>query len=152
MLTPTQWQAYKNVVNDAAASFNQEIVVWSRFTRAFQRDGEDNKANETFTDINLDCLIAYNVFRTWPMTDETVSGGLDQENIVMMLNKQYLDDLGYLNSDGFFDMDPGKDEFTHMGLKYRSAGETPVSQADDGPLHFYIILKRVETPTGTSKY
>jgi len=152
MLSSAQWQAYKNVVNQAAESFNQEIVTWYRFTRGFQRYGEDNEANAHYDQISLNCLIHFNIFRTWPMTEETIGGAIDQESIVMMLNKKYLEDDGYLNSAGFFDMDPGNDYFIHMGVKYRSAGETPVSQAGDEPLHFYIILKREETPTGTQKY
>ena len=152
MLTPAQWQAYKDVVNQAAASFNQDVVVWRRFTRKRARYGEDSDSDIHFVSINLPCLIAYNVFRTWPMTDETIAGALDQESLVMMVNKQQLSDLGYLNSNGFFDMDPGYDRFLHMGIEYRSAGETPISQAGDEPLHFYIILKRTDVPTGGDKY
>jgi hypothetical protein len=86
------------------------------------------------------------------MTDETVSGALDKENIVAMLNRDYLDGLGYLTADGMIDIDPGVDIFFHLGLEYRSAGETPISQAGDNPLHYYLVLKREETPTGTDKY
>jgi len=152
MLTPTQWQAFKDVVNNAAESFNQSTVTWYRLTEGIDRWKEDDKAEITYTPISISCLMSYNVFRTWPMTDGTPSGELDQESVTMMLNKKQLEDAGYLNSDGFFDFDPGMDYFVHLGLKYRSAGETPVSQAGDEHLHFYIILKRDETPTGTKKY
>jgi len=148
----SQWQTYKNIINKAATSFNKETLIWRRYVRGFDRWGEDKATSKVYTDIELLCLIAYNAFRTWPMTDESPSGALDKENIVVMLNKQYLDDLGYLNSDGYIDMDPGEDIFVHMGITYRSAGETPVSQAGDDPLHFYLILKREETDTGSDKY
>lgn len=152
MLTTAQWQAYKNIINDVHDSFNQDTVTWHRFTKGLQRYGEDDITKDTYTDIPLKCLISYNIFRTWPMTAETPSGGVDKENIVMILNKNYLSENGYLNSSGFFALDPGKDFFIHMGLTYRSAGETPVAQAGDENLLFYVILSREETPTGTEKY
>jgi len=104
------------------------------------------------TDVTLNCLIAYNIFRVWPMSKETVGGQLDAENIVLILNKKYLEDAGYLNSDGFFAMDPGMDRFIHRGLEYRASGETEVAQAGDQALMFYIVLAREETPTGSDKY
>lgn len=152
MLTALQWQSYKNVINQAADSFCQETVTWYRMTRNFQRYGEDNSSIPVYTPITLSCLISYNTFRSWPMTENTPTGGLDQESILMLLNKKHLEDAGYLNSNGFFSMDPGNDYFVHMGLKYRSAGEIPAAQAGDEPLYFFIILEREETPTGTDKY
>ena len=152
MLTPAQWQAYTDVINQASESFNQDTITWRRFDRGFQRYGKDTKANIHDTDIPLDCLIAYNIFRMWPMTDESTAGALDKENIVLILNKKYLEDLGHLNSFGMFAMDPGKDIFIHRGKEYRASGETEVAQAGDEPLMFYIVLKREETPTGDDKY
>ena len=152
MLTPIQWQAFRNVVDLASESFNQDIVTWRRHTRGFQRYGEDTVANENYTDVSLNALIAFNIFRLWPMSKETVGGVLDGENIVMMLNKKYLEDLGHLNADGFFDMDPGKDIFFHRGLEYRASGETEVAQAGDIALMFYVVLGREETKTGNAKY
>jgi len=152
MLTPLQWQSYRNVINQAAEGFNNDVLIWRRQTRSFQRNGEDDATVPAHIDINLDCLIAYNVFRTWPMSDETISGMLDKENIVAILNKDYLRGLGYLNSTGFFDMDPGQDKFFHRGMEYRSAGETEVAQAGDDPLMFYIVLAREESATGSKKY
>jgi len=152
MLSSAQWQIYKNVINSAHDSFNQDDVTWRRHTLGFQRYGEDLSNNETWTDITLKALIGYNIFRVWPMTKESIGGASDSENILMILNKKYLEDLGYLNSAGFFDMDPGKDIFMHRGIEYRSSGETEVAQAGDKPLLFYIVLSREETSTGEHKY
>ena len=152
MLTPAQWQQYIDVVNQAAESFNQDTITWRRFSRGMQRYGEDTASVDVSTDITLNCLIAYNIFRLWPMSKETVGGQLDEENIVLILNKKYIEDLGYLNSDGLFAMDPGKDKFIHRGLEYRASGETEVAQAGDQALMFYIVLAREETPTGSDKY
>jgi len=152
MLIPAQWTQYKNVIDLASESFNQDVVIWRRHTRGFQRYGEDTKANENYTDISLNTLVAYNIFRTWPMNKESIGGALDSENIVLVLNKQYLEDLGYLNADGFFAMDPGKDLFIHRGMEYRASGETEVAQAGSEVLMFYVVLGREETPTGSDKY
>lgn len=152
MLSTAQWQVYKNIINKAHDSFNQDSITWHRHIRGFQRYGEDTKVNEHYDDIILKGLVGYNIFRTWPMTKETTAGATDKENIVLMLNKKYLEDLGYLNSDGFFAMDPGKDKFTHREMAYRAAGETEVAQAGDDPLMFYIVLKREESVTGDNKY
>jgi len=152
MINLSQWQSFKNIINKAHDSFNQDVVLWKRFTRSYQRYGEDVVGKDYFDDVSLNCLISFNVFRTWPISDETTSGVLDKENMVMILNKNYLDENGYLNDNGFFDMDPGKDYFIHMGIEYRSAGEIPVAQAHDENLLFYIILKRRETKTSGDKY
>ena len=152
MLSTAQWAQYKKVIDKASESFSQDIVTWNRFSRGFQRYGEDTPANDHSDAIQLNAQIGYNIFRTWPMTKESIGGSLDAENIVMILNKQYLADLGYLNASGFFDMDPGKDTFTHRGIEYRAAGETEVAQAGPHTLIFYIVLSREETPTGSDKY
>lgn len=152
MLSDAQWAQYKKVIDKASESFNQDTITWHRHVRSFQRYGEDAAVNEHYTDITLNTLVAYNIFRTWPMTKESIGGQLDAENIVMILNKQYLEDLGYLNASGFFAMDPGMDKFTHRGIEYHASGETEVAQAGSEALMFYIVLAREETPTGSDKY
>lgn len=152
MLSTAQWLQYRNVINLASAGFNKDVITWRKFSRGFQRYGEDTVTNEHHDDISLNCLISYNVFRTWPMSNETISGLVDKESIVVILNKDYLKGLGYLNANGFFEMDPGKDIFIHRGIEYRSAGETEVAQAGDDPLMYYIILSREESNTGDDKY
>ncbi len=150
MLTSAQWQSYRNVINQAMESFSGDDLTWRRFSRSLPRYGEDG--SDQYDDINLKVLISYNIFRTWPMSDETIAGQIDQESIVAILNKDVLRDGGYLNSDGFFDMNPGKDIFIHRGIKYRAAGETEVGQAGTDTLMIYVILSREETQTGEDKY
>ena len=151
-ISDAQWGVYKNIIDNAHTFFNQDVVIWRRLRTGLQRYGEDDPNNNSYDDINLRCLITYNIFRTWPINKNTPSGLLDRENEVMMLNKQYLQDAGFINSDGFFDFDPGNDLFIHKGQVYRSMGETPISQAKEDPLHFYIVLIRQRTETGNSKY
>ena len=152
MITDGQWANYRSIINNAHNYFNQDIITWVRHTHGLQRYGEDNKTIDQTVSISLRCLISYNVYRSWPMTKETEGGALDEESMLIMLNKDYLRGLGYINSNQNLDMDPGLDYFMHQGQKLRAAGETPAAQAKDDPLFIFIILKRMETLTGSPKF
>ena len=151
-VSDAQWANYKNIINDAHNFFNQDTITWVRHTHGLQRWGEDNKGIDKSINIDLKGLISYNVYRSWPMTKETESGGLDKESMLIIFNKNYLHGLGYINANGNFAMDPGLDYFVHQGQKLKPAGETPAAQAKDDPLLVYIIVKRMETLTGSNKY
>jgi len=151
-ISDQQWAAYANIINNAHNFFNQDIITWVRHTYGLQRWGEDNKTLEKSISIDLKGLISYNVYRSWPMTKETESGTIDKESVLVIFNKNYLHGLGYINSNGNFNFDPGVDYFIHQGQKLRASGETPMSQAKDNPLLIGIILKRMETVTGSNKY
>jgi len=151
-ISDAQWQVYTNIINQAHDFFNQEDIIWVRHSYGLQRWGEDNKTIDKSDIINLKCLINYNVFRTWPMTKETESGIIDKESVAIIFNKNYLQSLGYINSNGNFNFDPGLDYFTHQGQKLRASGEMPAAQAKDNPLLVILILKRMETNTGNNKY
>lgn len=144
------WDRYRGIINSVHDDFNQETVTWLKYNPTLDRYGESS--DNSYTEIELKALVQYNIFRVWPMTDETIGGALDKENIVLYLNKDYLSEQGYLNTEGYLDFDPGKDIFTHMGQRYRASGETPISQAHSDPLFILIVLKRIVTNTGEDKY
>jgi hypothetical protein len=146
------WATYKNIINSAHDMFNQDEIIWFKTRHNLQRFGEDDKSLKHYDQIPLKVLIGYNVYRSWPMTKETESGSIDKESILLIINKKYLNDLGYINANGNFDFSPGDDYFTHQGQKLRASGETPAAQANDEPLLVYIILKRMETNTGSNKF
>jgi len=152
MISDAVWANYKAIINSVHNDFNQDIITWVRHTHGLQRFGEDNKTLNKTSHIDLKALISYNVYRSWPMTKETESGGLDEESMLIIFNKNYLNELGYINVNGNFAMDPGLDYFVHQGQKLKPAGETPAAQAKDDPLLVYIIVKRMETLTGSNKY
>lgn len=151
-ITDAQWQAFRDAINSAHDFFNQDIVTWMKRVYGIQRFGEDDSTIPQYTPINLRCLISYNVFRTWPINEETTSGQLDKESVCMILNVNYLSGLGYLDPDGNLNFNPGDDYFIFQGQKYRATGDLPVSQAKDAPLLIYVILKRLGPNTGTIKY
>lgn len=151
-ISQQMWNTYKNIINGAHEFFNQDEIIWVRQVNNLQRWGEDDSANTGTNNITLKCLNTYNYFRTWPMTEETVGGKLDKESMVVLLNKEYLNSLGYINDNGNFDFDPGADYFIFQGQTMTASGETPLSQAYDDPLHIMLILKREPTKTGEDKY
>ena len=59
-----------------------------------------------------------------------------------MISRQYLNKLGYINEDGYFDFNWAEDRFIINGIPYRPSGDTNVSQAKDEAIVFLIILKR----------
>ena len=150
LLNTAAWENYKKVINLSHNDFFQETIVWKKLIKRLNRYEDNN--NITYDTINLKCLLAFNVFRSWPTTIETEAGALDSENMVMYLNLNYLMGAGYLSPDNNFKFDPALDYFIYAGQKYRSAGEMPAAQAKDEPLLVMIILKRVTTETGTDKY
>lgn len=146
------WAKYKSIINGVHDDFNQDTIVLMRRKAGLTQFNEDPYSSADFDTISLKCLIGYNVFRTWPMVDETDTGALDKESITVYLNNKYLNDNGHLTIDGNLYFDPGTDYFIFNGQRYRSSGETPVSQANDEPLFTMLILKRLTTSTSENKY
>jgi hypothetical protein len=85
--------------------------------------------------------------RSWPITFQTETGGLDRQSVQILINKDYLRELGYINGNGFFEYDPVLDVFIIDGLKHVPFGDTPASQIQDDDVFITLILKRDESPT-----
>lgn len=146
LLFPADWAKYKQAINDASDTFNKDQVIWHRFLRRIDRNGEDQTSQ--FTSIILNALIAYNFYKSWPDENIRVSGENDDTSLTLILNKQYLHDQGYLNAYGYFSMDPGQDFFTVRGIDYTTKGDTDVAQAEADPLLLYIKLDRKQINVG----
>lgn len=142
----TQWQSFKNLMRDAHDTFHQKEVVWKRQKSQMDRWGEDNIDNG-YDSINLKVLINYNYRRSWPVTFRTETGDQDRESMQLLINKQYLSELGYLNGAGYFDFNPSDDYFVIDGLNHISMGDTPISQAQSTDILISIIVKREDTLT-----
>lgn len=148
LIGASNWAKFKAVMRNAHDTFNQDIITWRRWV-----EGTTQLYNEepsgTFVEINLKVLMFYNTFRTWPITQKEVSGEIDNQNTVVMINREYLGELGYLTAEGQMDYQPDKDYFYHRGKVYKPEGDTLVSQAHNDPLHIYLILRVQEGMTGT---
>ena len=139
------WDAFRNLMRDAHDTFAQKDIIWNRLVTQQDRWGEDT--GTLMVPIALKCLCNYNYMRTWPITQGTDAGKLDRSSVQILLNKDYLRDLGYLNEDGYFDFGRNEDTFILDGITYRDFGDTAISQAHDDDLWFAIILKREEEST-----
>ncbi len=47
--------------------------------------------------------VYYNAFRNWPINKATVTGELDDENLSILISKSYIEQIGYLTSEGYWD-------------------------------------------------
>ena len=92
--------------------------------------------------------------RTWPVTRETSSGQIDDESLVVILNKQYLETISpaTLNDYGYLSYDPGRDRFVIDGIRYEPAGDTYADHINNDGNLFYLILNRETRKTGDKVY
>lgn len=141
------WKRYKKVIDWFATQANQVTIIWHRFVPYLDRFGENTGAR--FIDVELPVLVKYNHFRDWPIAKNTETGQVDEESCELYLNKQQLKDLGYLNSNGYFNFNPEMDRFTLNGIKYRAQGDTEAAQGGPEELLQLVILQRVPEESGT---
>ena len=138
-LTEQDWIDYISVINEFAEDAFQEAISWHRSRGGLDRYQEDNPT-ERFTQITLRGLVLYNVFRTWPIDRDSETGHLDNQNCVLILNNRVLQDLGYLNANGYFNFNSSADKFYISGIEYRAAGDTLAAQAKAIPTQNYPLL------------
>lgn len=152
LLSASDWAKFTQAINDAGDTFNKMPIIWRRFTNfvgSLNEWNEDIEQSGTYEDVDLLCLFSDNYFHSWPITKKTDAGELDNQNTVAIFNTQYLRDLGYINADGNFDIDEGRDRFIYNGMTYKSEGFTDMAQAEDNKLLVMVILRKEEAPTGT---
>ena len=153
MISAAKWAEYRTLVNKIGTEdFNNDTLTWRRASATTVPEFFEDDILNVKTDIALKVLIGYNYFRTWPMTEDTLHGAQDEQNMVVHINKDYLSGLGYLSAAGYFDFKPEDDVFIHRGIVYRSFGDTFHSQAMDDPMFIQLILKRDIIATGTDRH
>ena len=150
LMTPEQWAMHINAVNDFHEDAFQEEITWMSTATNRSYHGEDSNHREIA--IQLKCLVLYNYFRSWPIDQATDSGEIDKQSCMAIFNIKYLQELGYLNEFGQFDINQGDDKFILNGLVYVPSGDSQVSQAYNNPLMTFIVLKREEINTGDQRY
>lgn len=104
--------------------------------------GEDDSYN--FDNIEIEVLIGYNYYRTWPINRNTAAGELDTQNQVIWISKRYLEENGWMNEEGYWAMDRVMDRFVLDGITYKASGDTTMTQAKDQSVLFFLVLKREE--------
>lgn len=135
------WGRYKKIItqfmdNDSA----RQKLVWAKSSQQLLSHGEDSR--QLYYGVGIEALCYYNAFRNWPINQATLTGELDNENLSILISKNFIEKLGFLNSSGYWDFDWAKDRFIINGIVYRPDGDTQVAQAKDEALVFMVILKR----------
>lgn len=143
-----EWNDYKALMRDAHDTFSQRVMIWRKLNSTLDRYGEDNDDNG-YIDVELKVLLNANYMRSWPITYQTETGGLDRQSIQVLINKDYLRELGYINGGNYFEYDPVLDVFMIDGLKYVPFGDTGAAQMQDDDVFITLILKRDESKTSS---
>jgi|SRR5690606_4571986 len=149
-ITNASWNRYKRIINTFSENVNKEVVQWHRAVWAKSEFGEESILPPII--IELEALIGFNTFRNWPITNHRTEGAVDNQNMVLWLNREYLSLNDWLTPEGYFNFDSEKDLFIHRGITYKAEGDTFSDQAKDDPLHLLIILARQEISSGTHQY
>lgn len=142
------WKQYRSILKDFFESFGQDTIVWLRNEKIIPIYFEDMTTKTS--EVSLNVLVGYNDFRKWPVTKRSDEGNYSGQNLIILIHLDYLDDLGYLDSNKNFIVDEHRDKFLIRGRRYSIEGITQVSQAGDTPTHIQIILQVDETKTGES--
>ena len=146
LLGTTGWDKFVSAMTDAHDTFHQKEITWRRLKSELNFHGEDNTVNG-YTDVTLRVQLNYNLMRTWPIAFRTETGDLDRQSVQIMINKLYLNGLGYIGANGRFTYDASQDKFIIDGLVHIPVGDTAGSQAYEDDILFTIIVKRDETET-----
>jgi len=143
LVSAQMWNTVKKTFRQFHDDVEKQPVTWYRSSGGLDIHYSD-KNTETYKEIHLEGLIEYNFRRSWPIDSVTPVGTIDGEHCRLILNKTYLEELGYINADGYFAFDPGADKFKISGKMYKALGNSDVSQNSTSTLFATIILKREE--------
>lgn len=142
------WQDLKSLVDletGSEGTFSNKTLIWKRKLSVLTefREEQDSRADYD-VDVELPVIFNYNYLRSWPVTNQTSTGQLDRQSIQVLINKQFLKDNNFLNSDGYFNFKSDYDRFVTDGIWYRAMGDTPASQVANTDLFITIIIQREE--------
>lgn len=135
------WKRYKSIIRQFMdIDAGRQTITWAKRIMQPMTHGEDYLPY--YQNIQIEALCYYNSFRNWPINKETVTGELDDENLSIMITDSFLQSIGHLNSEGYWDFNWSEDRFIINGIIYKPSGDTQVAQAKDQALVFLVILKR----------
>lgn len=133
------WDRYKHIVQKFLEDDSgRQTIGWCKNIDQPLFMGEDVKPKYEL--VLIEALCYYNAFRNWPINKATVSGELDDENLVILIPKSEVTD--HLNQFGYLVFNWSEDRFLINGVPYKPDGDTEVAQAKDEAIVFQIILKR----------
>lgn len=135
------WDKYKDIISrfmnqDAA----RQTIIWARHVNQMLSHGEDYIPK--FFNVEIEGLCNFNYFRSWPINVETVTGELDEENLSVLISRDYLQEHGYLDKNGYWKLNWSQDRFVIEGQIYKPFGDSNIAQAKDESVCFMVILRR----------
>ena len=135
------WDKFDRIINNFVENdVGKQKIIWANKVDYLSSFGEDSGVEYVYRE--LEVLCNYNAFRNWPINKDTISGELDQENLCIIITKNYLEKLGYINDHGYFDFNWSEDRFILHGIIYKPSGDTEIAQSRGSNLLFQLILKR----------
>lgn len=135
------WDRYKKIITSFMnVDAGRQTIIWAKNVNQLLTHGEDY--TPMYHRIEIEALCYYNAFRNWPIDKPTISGELDEENLSILVTTDYIQQIGYLNAEGYWDFNWSMDRFVINGIVYKPSGDTQVAQAKDQALVFMVILKR----------
>ena len=141
MVKNHSWNRYKKIITDFLDwDAGRQTITWAKHVNQYLNHTEVDSPR--YYNIPIETLCYYNAFRNWPINKATVSGELDDENLSILISKNYIEQIGYLNQEGYWNFNWSEDRFVINGIVYKPSGDTQVSQAKDEALVFLVILKR----------
>lgn len=150
LVSNRSWDRYKKHIKQFLdKDAGRQRIIWAKHVDQLLSHGEDNYP--WYFKIEIEALCYYNAFRNWPLNEATVSGELDEENLSILVSRDFimnLEDGKYFKNDdggetdGYWNFNWQQDRFSINGVVYRPCGDTQVAQAKDEALVFMVILKR----------
>ena len=153
LVSNKSWDRYKkHIKRFLDQDAGRQTIIWAKNVNQLLTHGEDTIPY--YEKVEIEALCYYNAFRNWPINFASVSGETDEENLSIMISRDYLEGLeggrfwkkivsdNGVPTDGYRDFNWVEDRFQINGITYRPTGDTQVAQAKDEALIFLIILKR----------
>lgn len=152
LVSNKSWDRYKkHIKRFLDLDAGRQTIIWAKNLNQLLTHGEDTIPY--YRRIEIEALCYYNAFRNWPINTPTATGETDDENLSIMISRDYIESLEggkYWkksndiegSTEGYWDFNWSEDRFVINGITYKPSGDTNVAQAKDEPLVFLIILKR----------
>ena len=100
MVKNHSWNRYKKIITDFLDwDAGRQTITWAKHVNQYLNHAEDDSPR--YYNIPIEALCYYNAFRNWPINKATVSGELDDENLSILISKNYIEQIGYLNQEGY---------------------------------------------------
>ena len=125
MVKNRSWDRYKKIITDFLDwDAGRQSITWAKHVNQLLSHAEDS------------------IPKYYNIQIEALSGELDDENLSILISKSYIEQIGYLTPEGYWDFNWEQDRFVINGITYKPSGDTQTAQAKDEALVFMIILKR----------